>query len=101
MTELDVRVETVRKLELKEGDVLFVTLGVANLGDGQGPWIPSAEEIVETRQAWAEIVPPGVAVGVSHFGENVEVIHAELFRAQVEAERRTKRAAGYEDYLHA
>lgn len=95
----DVRIETVRRLDLKAGEILHITLGVEDLGDGQGPWIPGLEELARTYDEWSRAVPPGVAVIVTHFGERPEVINAEVLRAQVEAERRAKRAEGYDEFF--
>lgn len=73
-TTNDPRVETVKKLRLRKGDVLHVTLGIADLGDDQGPWIPDSDQLVEAHEIWQEAVPDGVNVVVSHIGEDVEVI---------------------------
>lgn len=37
-------------VEIKDGDVLWVTLGMEDLGDGQGPWIPKDEEIQQVAE---------------------------------------------------
>lgn len=59
---------------LRSGDILHVTVGIQDMGDGRGPWIPMDEELHAVREAWLSLVPGGVRVIVTHIGEQVEVI---------------------------
>lgn len=68
---------TLRKLDLKAGDILHVSVGIQDLGDGQGPWIPGPDDIEEAQVFWKEIVGPDVKVATTHFGIVPEVVRAE------------------------
>lgn len=61
-------------MRLSPGDILHVRLGYADLGDGQGPWVPSPTEILEARDDWEAVVPEGVKVIITHFGHEVTVL---------------------------
>lgn len=59
----DIRLETVKKLDLHPGDVLLVTVG----GDiGEETWIPTFEDLIEVRDVWENAVPDDVEVIVAH-----------------------------------
>lgn len=67
-------IDSVALLKLEPGDILHVKVGVNDLGDGQGPWIPGPEEIQEARDLFADIVPKGVVVVATHYGVGLEQV---------------------------
>jgi hypothetical protein len=73
VSEPEVRIATVRRLDLHAGDILHVALG-GDLGDDLPPWIPSPEQIREEAAAWEAVVPEGVQVVVTHYLFKIEVV---------------------------
>ena len=67
---------TLRKLNLQTGDLLHVAVGIEDLGDGQGPWIPNSDHIAAAKADWEAVVPEGVKVIVTHLGQVPEIIRA-------------------------
>lgn len=65
-------IENVRGL--RAGDILHISVGILNMGDGQPPWIPGPEELGSAVAHWQKVVPEGVQVIATHFGEVPEVI---------------------------
>lgn len=59
---------------LEPGDILHVRVGVEDLGDGMGPWIPSKKELKYIAKYWQAYVPEGVKVAVTNFSENPQII---------------------------
>lgn len=74
MTEPTVLIETVSKLELKDGDILHVKLG----GDVEDTvWIPDPDDIEFWAKEWRHAVEAAglaVVVIVTHHLANAEVI---------------------------
>lgn len=58
---------------LKAGDILHVKLGTADMGDGLPPWLPTLQECEEAKKEWEAVVPAGVKVIVTHFGNEAVV----------------------------
>ena len=61
----DVRIETVTKLQIEPGDILHVKLG-GEIGDGQPPWIPTPEDVQHCYDLWAQVLPTGTGLVVTH-----------------------------------
>lgn len=51
--------------------LLDVSVGVADLGDGVGPWIPSEEELEQVRDDFDRALGEDYRVLVHHFGVEV------------------------------
>ena len=67
-------VAEVSVLKLEPGDILAIKLGITNMGDGLGPWIPSTNELKYVRDDVNRILPDGVKVVITHMGVNYEII---------------------------
>jgi hypothetical protein len=59
------RIETISKLALKPGELLWVKLG-GEIGDGLPAYIPDANEIERAKEEIEDLVPEGVNVLVTH-----------------------------------
>lgn len=76
MTEPKVLIETVSKLELKDGDILHIKVG-GDLGDDQPPWIPGPDDLDYAGDLWKQATKNAgidVQVVVSHHLMNAEVV---------------------------
>jgi hypothetical protein len=71
-------------VELREGDILHIKMGIMDMGGGLPPWIPGSDEMAGTRGLWQSIVPEGVKVVVSHFGVDTQVIPVQENETEVE-----------------
>lgn len=72
----DPRVATLKKIDPKPGDIVHITVGLSaeEMGDGMPPWIPGPEEVELERVAWANVMPPGVYLHVTHIGVDVTLV---------------------------
>jgi len=70
----DRAVKAVEVLDLSEGDVLVVKLGIDDMGDGLPPWIPGPAELEQVSDALTATVPEGVRVLVHHLGINFQIV---------------------------
>ena len=65
----------VEALDLKDGDILLVSVGIEAMGEGLGPWIPGPQELEYVRDNIARVVPDGVQVFViSHRGVMYQIV---------------------------
>ncbi len=76
MEEVLTRIETVRKLRLKPGDLLHVTIG-GDVGDDGEPWIPSMDCMERWRDDWARVLPEGVTIILTHHLVDSKIITQE------------------------
>ncbi len=67
-------VAAVEVLDLKDGDVLVVKLGIEYMGDGFPPWIPGPQELEHVACDVSASVPEGVRVLVHHHGINFQIV---------------------------
>lgn len=66
----------IHNLNVQEGDILMVKVGVENMGDRMPPWIPTEDDLQYVRDLFATELPDVKAV-VTHFGVDVEVVRPE------------------------
>lgn len=67
-------VAAVEVLDLKDGDVLVVKLGIEDMGDGLPPWIPGPQELECVARDLSLVVPEDVRVLVHHMGINFQIV---------------------------
>lgn len=60
----------VTKLSVLPGDILHVRVGM-DLGEGLPPWIPGPVELEYVRDDFAQVVPEGVKVLITHCGVEI------------------------------
>lgn len=67
---------TAEPVELEEGDILHVKVGLDAdaMGDCGVPWIPTEDDLAYAQDMWESVVPEGVEVVVTHFGMEATVI---------------------------
>lgn len=70
----DQLVAQVKVIKPQPGDIIVAKLGLANMGDGLSPWVPSVEELVMAREDLELCIPEGVTVLVYHMGLEFEVL---------------------------
>lgn len=58
---------TPRVVTLRKGDILHVKIGIADMGDGRGPWVPSNDELDGLRKQLQDQFPDN-RIYVTHFG---------------------------------
>jgi hypothetical protein len=64
----------VKVLKLEPGDILVAKLGLADMGEGLPPWIPTLTELEYARDDLSLVVPEGVKVLIHHMGLEFEVL---------------------------
>lgn len=52
-----------------ETTIVHIKVGIANMGDGQPPFIPEPQVLEETRRRWQEALGDDFLVIATHFGE--------------------------------
>jgi hypothetical protein len=72
--ELEALLTVIEIPRLGEGDILQIRVGVKELDP---PWIPDTNELDYVRLKWEKVVPEGVKVIATHFGEEAVVIKTE------------------------
>jgi hypothetical protein len=61
-------------IQVKSGGILHVKVGLTNLGDGQGPWMPSPDDLESVRTEIEQAIPEGTTVIVTHCGVSMELV---------------------------
>lgn len=69
-------VETVRKLELRPGDILQVALG-GHIQDDLPPWIPTSDDLDYCRNEWNQVLPESVQLIVTHHLEEPTIVSSD------------------------
>jgi hypothetical protein len=62
----------VRVFKVQPGDVLHVRVGIEDMGDGIGPWIPTPDEVDHVKEEVEAHLPDGVTAYVTHFGVYID-----------------------------
>jgi len=64
----------VKVIKPQPGDIVVAKLGLADMGDGMPPWIPTVDELIATRDELELVMPEGVKTLVYHMGLEFEVL---------------------------
>lgn len=52
--------------------IAHVKLGIADMGEGQPPWIPGPEELEKARDEWQKALGDTYLVVATHYGTEID-----------------------------